>query len=764
MAVKATAQETVFDLTDAYSIMLTSESYTFNGNTSGVPAGKSCSTQVVSYLGGTPKKSNISKVTCPTGISVAIKENNTVAPTLTFTTTSTIINDCEAVITISVDDVTIDKKFSFGIAKTGATGSQGVKGDNGKDGTSVKITAKSVTYQASTSGTTTPTGTWVANPPAVAKGQYLWTKTVVTYSDGNSTIAYSVAYQGTNGTNGQNGTNGRGVKSTEVTYQIWANGTTTPTGTWVTTVPDTTADKPYLWTRTIITYTDNTKSTSYSVGSTLKGVNVGGRNLLLNSRNPTSESHYILYSLSSTGNLFKNCTIFSSQTVWSGIKIYFNKHVTERNVVHVGDKLTYSIYAKTDNVSPIALMMFNRTFNDNSGHFDFDSPVRSFPLTKEWVQYSFTFTVTDSILKTSGTGITYFGFEISAKNIDKGKYVYFACPKLELGNIATDWTPAPEDVDADISNAQNTANSKNSAFYQGTEPKANKVNDIWFNTSDGNKMYYWNGSKWVPEQFGSNAIQDASIVNAKIKDGAITNAKIADASIGTAKIQDGSITNAKIGDLSADKVKTGTLNASKITISTEKKDKTPALTIDKDGILKLYQYNSLVCQIYGFDLQINGGIKNGTGTDISSRIFENGRKVPVLCGILKRTASIAASANLQVLRFNSDSMQKFGSDIYLQKDSDGYGYVNVIEGYYKITVKCTWQNASSTITNYLGVSINGATSWDCEYLSSSMSNYSCIQEFSTILKLNYNDSIKLQIASSSARTATKVVMYIERIA
>ena len=31
--------------------------------------------------------------------------------------------------------------------------------------------------------------------------------------------------------------------------------------------------------------------------------------------------------------------------------------------------------------------------------------------------------------------------------------------KLELGNIATDWTPAPEDVDEDISNAQTTANS-----------------------------------------------------------------------------------------------------------------------------------------------------------------------------------------------------------------------------------------------------------------------------------------------------------------
>lgn len=164
----------------------------------------------------------------------------------------------------------------------GDKGEQGVQGADGKDGTSVKITAKSVTYQASTSGTTTPTGTWLANPPAVAKGQYLWTKTVVTYSDGNSTTAYSVAYQGTNGTNGQNGSPGRGVKSTEVTYQIWKDGTSTPNGTWQTTVPDTTADKPYLWTRTVITYTDDTKSTSYSVGSTLKGVNVGGRNFIKN--------------------------------------------------------------------------------------------------------------------------------------------------------------------------------------------------------------------------------------------------------------------------------------------------------------------------------------------------------------------------------------------------------------------------------------------------------------------------------------------------
>ena len=157
----------------------------------------------------------------------------------------------------------------------------GATGSPGKDGTSVTITSQAITYQASSSGTTVPTGTWVANPPSVAKGQYLWTRTIVNYSDGKKTTAYSVGYQGTNGVNGQNGSPGkdgatgpagRGIKSTSITYQAWANGTSTPSGTWVTDPPKTAKDKPYLWTRTVITYTDNSTSTSYSVGSTIEGV------------------------------------------------------------------------------------------------------------------------------------------------------------------------------------------------------------------------------------------------------------------------------------------------------------------------------------------------------------------------------------------------------------------------------------------------------------------------------------------------------------
>lgn len=75
------------------------------------------------------------------------------------------------------------------------------------------------------------------------------------------------------GAKGDRGPTGNGIKSTSVTYQIWANGTSTPTGTWSSTPPKTTADKPYLWTKTVLTYTDgSTSPPSYSVGSTPEGV------------------------------------------------------------------------------------------------------------------------------------------------------------------------------------------------------------------------------------------------------------------------------------------------------------------------------------------------------------------------------------------------------------------------------------------------------------------------------------------------------------
>lgn len=75
------------------------------------------------------------------------------------------------------------------------------------DGRGVKSTT--VEYQASTSGTTVPTGTWSSTIPTVAQGSYLWTKTTTNYTSGTPTVGYSVARMGVNGAKGDKGETGQ---------------------------------------------------------------------------------------------------------------------------------------------------------------------------------------------------------------------------------------------------------------------------------------------------------------------------------------------------------------------------------------------------------------------------------------------------------------------------------------------------------------------------------------------------------------------------
>ncbi|MFZ6624511.1 phage tail spike protein [Vagococcus fluvialis] len=126
---------------------------------------------------------------------------------------------------------------------------------DGKPG--VGVSSTKITYQAGISGTTTPTGTWSESIPTVSENQFLWTRTITTYSDNSSSTGYSVSKMGGKGAEGV------GVSSSVVTYASSTSGVTPPSN-WSTNIP-TVVEGSYLWTRTVLTFSDNTTNTSYSV-------------------------------------------------------------------------------------------------------------------------------------------------------------------------------------------------------------------------------------------------------------------------------------------------------------------------------------------------------------------------------------------------------------------------------------------------------------------------------------------------------------------
>lgn len=125
----------------------------------------------------------------------------------------------------------------------------------GPQGDSITILSKSVMYQASTNGTTPPTGTWSTAIPLVSQGEYLWCRTVINYSDGSSTTSYSVSRNGTGVT----------VVSNQIRYAKGNYPTQPDDSAFTLTAPGTLTKGEYLWTRTTVTYSDGASTKSYTV-------------------------------------------------------------------------------------------------------------------------------------------------------------------------------------------------------------------------------------------------------------------------------------------------------------------------------------------------------------------------------------------------------------------------------------------------------------------------------------------------------------------
>lgn len=189
-----------------------------------------------------------------------------------------------------------------------------------------------VEYYLSTSQTSLSGGSWSTTAPTWVNGKHMWSRTVKTDGAGNKTYSPSQngvciagakgdtgprgpqgatgatgpqgptgpkGDKGATGAQGPTGASGKGIKSTDITYQLCASQTTAPTGTWLGSPPAIDIFKPFLWTRTVTTYTDNTTSTAYSVSNTSNNVRIhsvpgnGNTNMYVKFATLTIVSNYI---------------------------------------------------------------------------------------------------------------------------------------------------------------------------------------------------------------------------------------------------------------------------------------------------------------------------------------------------------------------------------------------------------------------------------------------------------------------------------------
>lgn len=348
----------------------------------------------------------------------------------------------------------------------GPQGKQGISGTNGADG---KTSYLHIKY--SNDGGKTFTGN-----SGEDIGAYIGTCVDYAKDDPTSVGMYKWAKikgeAGAKGDKGDTGASGKGVKSTAVTYQASSSGTTIPTGVWSATPPATSADKPYFWTRTIITYTDNTTSTAYNVGSTPEGIVVGGRNLLVGTHKSP-----ITYTYPTSGYADKyswKTTVLLNGSVYT-LSFWAKSSVN-------GDKIRVHFYNPSNIISVVGSQGQRSTAID--GLCDF---VLTTTMTKYWVTY----TIPKGGNSKRSVIIPRLGLDVTGTGT-----LTFQWEKLEEGNMATDWTPAPEDyvsfVDVEYY-LSTSATSLSGGSWSTTAPTWVNGKYMWSRTittdGAGNKTY-----------------------------------------------------------------------------------------------------------------------------------------------------------------------------------------------------------------------------------------------------------------------------------
>lgn len=187
MAIKSVDQISIVDVTDAYSVILTSETHAFPGTTNAAKAG-STTTQILALQGATqvPCTVTVSEITKPSGVTVS-SDSNATSPTLTISVTTSVTTGGTIRIPVHIGDITINKEFTFTIAFTGATGTRGATGAAGADAITLSITSSNGTIFKNSAIETVLTAHVYRAGAELTAAQIAAIGTINWYKDGAST-------------------------------------------------------------------------------------------------------------------------------------------------------------------------------------------------------------------------------------------------------------------------------------------------------------------------------------------------------------------------------------------------------------------------------------------------------------------------------------------------------------------------------------------------------------------------------------------------
>ncbi|MBK0348718.1 hypothetical protein JDW15_08825 [Aerococcaceae bacterium zg-ZJ1578] len=210
---------------------------------------------------------------------------------------------------------------------------------------------------------------------------------------------------------------------------------------------------------------DGYKQTLISTQAKVDNLKVGGRNLFLKTKDFGGE-WFNKGDWTINAETYQGLVVKKRSGLWRGI--------SQAVPVKVGEVYTFSTYVKTDKTDET--IRFYSTHNGTGNPATTDVSTKILPVSDEWQRVNVTFKVTKSG-----------NISPRLERTNEGT-IWVAGLKLERGSIATDWTPAPEDLvsGSDFTTYKNEVTETAEGLTRRIEATDGRVNQIT-ETVDGFK-------------------------------------------------------------------------------------------------------------------------------------------------------------------------------------------------------------------------------------------------------------------------------------